>query len=128
MSFCSDNSKAAGFRVCRFSFCTNCDIIFIDNSTNELLVWSGLKISVSTSAQLTKFSLLHAYSQPSPLMPDRKPLVNIDYPEGRVYCVTLQEKGELGAEATVRFITYEEARTFFNRASLHCKTIREALA
>ena len=67
-------------------------------------------------------------SMPSPLMPDRKPLVNIDYPEGRVYSVTLQEKGELGAEATVRFATYEEARTFFNRASLHCKTIREALA
>nr|DAQ32876.1 MAG TPA: hypothetical protein [Caudoviricetes sp.] len=26
MSFCSDNSKAAGFRVCRFSFCTICGI------------------------------------------------------------------------------------------------------
>ena len=67
-------------------------------------------------------------SIPSPLMADGKPLVNIDYPEGRVYSVTLQEKGELGAEATVRFVTIEEARTFFNRASLHCKTIREALA
>ena len=67
-------------------------------------------------------------SIPSPLMPDRKPLVNSVYPEGRVYSVTLQEKGELGAEATVRFVTYEEARTFFKRVSLHCKTIREALA
>ena len=67
-------------------------------------------------------------SIPSPLMPDRKPLVNSVYPEGRVYAVTLQEKGELGAEATVRFVTYEEARTFFKRVSLHCKTIREALA
>nr|DAY56991.1 MAG TPA: hypothetical protein [Caudoviricetes sp.] len=28
-----------------------------------MLVWSGLKISVSTSAQLTKFSLLPAYLQ-----------------------------------------------------------------
>nr|DAZ65737.1 MAG TPA: hypothetical protein [Caudoviricetes sp.] len=54
-------NKAAGFRVCRFSFCTDCGIIFTDNSPNELLVWSGLKISVSTSAQLTKFSLPHAY-------------------------------------------------------------------
>ena len=67
-------------------------------------------------------------SIPSPLMADGTPLVNIDDPEGRVYSVTLQEKGELGAEATVRFVTIEEARTFFNRASLHCKTIREALA
>lgn len=67
-------------------------------------------------------------SIPSPKMADGKPLVNIYYPEGRVYSVTLQEKGELGAEAAVRFATYEEARTFFTRASLHCKTIREALA
>ena len=67
-------------------------------------------------------------SIPSPLMADGKPLVNIDYPEGRVYSVTLQEKGEFGAEATVRFHTYKEARSFFRRASLHCKTIREALA
>ena len=67
-------------------------------------------------------------SIPSPPMADGKPLVNIDYPEGRVYSVTLQEKGELGAEATVRFVTYEEARSFFKHASLHCKTIKEALA
>ena len=67
-------------------------------------------------------------SIPSPPMADGKPMVNIYYPEGRIYSVTLQEKGELGAEATVRFVTYEEARTFFNCASLHCKTIREALA
>lgn len=67
-------------------------------------------------------------SIPSPLMADGKPLVNIDYPEGRVYSVTLQEKGEFGAEATVRFATYEEARSFFNHASLQCKTIKEALA
>ena len=63
LGFCSCNSKAAGFRVCRFSFCTDCGIIFTDNSPNELLVWSGLKISASTSAQLTKFSLPPAYSQ-----------------------------------------------------------------
>lgn len=63
LSFCSGNSKAAGFRVCRFSFCTDCGIIFTDNSPNELLVWSGLKISASTSAQLTKFSLPPAYLQ-----------------------------------------------------------------
>nr|DAH17838.1 MAG TPA: TFIIB-TERMINAL DOMAIN, TFIIB, TRANSCRIPTION INITIATION [Caudoviricetes sp.] len=31
--------------VTLFSFCTNCGIIFTDNSPNELLVWSGLKIS-----------------------------------------------------------------------------------
>nr|DAE53440.1 MAG TPA: hypothetical protein [Caudoviricetes sp.] len=31
MSFCSDNSKAAGFRVCRFSFCTICGIIISTN-------------------------------------------------------------------------------------------------
>nr|DAR35937.1 MAG TPA: hypothetical protein [Caudoviricetes sp.] len=31
MSFCSDNSKAAGFRACRFSFCTICGKI---TSTN----------------------------------------------------------------------------------------------
>lgn len=67
-------------------------------------------------------------SIPSPMMPDRKPLVNRVYPEGRVYSVTLREKCELGAEATVRFATYEEARSFFKRASLHCKTLREALA
>lgn len=67
-------------------------------------------------------------SIPSPLMPDRKPMVNSNFPEGRVYSVTLREKGELGAEATVRFATYEEARSFFKRASLHCKTLREALA
>nr|DAU19885.1 MAG TPA: hypothetical protein [Caudoviricetes sp.] len=63
LGFCSGNSKAAGFRVCRFSFCTNCGIMFTDNSPNELLVWSGLKISVSTSAQLKKFSLPPAYLQ-----------------------------------------------------------------
>ncbi len=67
-------------------------------------------------------------SIPSPLMPDRKPLVNSVYPEGRVYSVTVREAGEFGAEATVRFATYEEARSFFKRASLHCKTLREALA
>lgn len=67
-------------------------------------------------------------SIPSPLMPDRKPLVNSVYPEGRVYSVTVRETGEFGAEATVRFATYEEARSFFKRASLHCKTVREALA
>ena len=67
-------------------------------------------------------------SIPSPLMPDRKPLVNSVYPEGRVYSVTVREAGEFGAEATVRFATYEEARSFFKRASLHCKTLREELA
>lgn len=67
-------------------------------------------------------------SIPSPLMPNRQPLVNDIYPEGRVYSVTLREKGELGAEATVRFSTYEEARSFFKRVSLHCKTVKEALA
>ena len=55
-------------------------------------------------------------------------MVNSSFPEGRVYSVTLREKGELGAEATVRFVTYEEARSFFKHASLHCKTVREALA
>ena len=67
-------------------------------------------------------------SIPSPLMPNRQPLVNDIYPEGRVYSVTLREKGELGAEATVRFSTYEEARSFFKHVSLHCKTLREAFA
>lgn len=67
-------------------------------------------------------------SIPSPLMPNRQPLVNDIYPEGRVYSVTLWEKGELGAEATVRFSTYEEARSFFKRVSLRCKTVKEALA
>ncbi len=67
-------------------------------------------------------------SIPSPFMPNRKPMVNISFPEGRVYSVTMREKGELGAEATVRFVTYEEARSFFEHASLHCKTVREALA
>lgn len=67
-------------------------------------------------------------SIPSPFMPNRNPMVNSDFPEGSVYSVTLWEKGELGAEATVRFATYEEARSFFKRASLHCKTLREALA
>lgn len=66
-------------------------------------------------------------SIPSPsFMPNRKPVVNSSFPEGRVYYVT--EKGVLGAEATVRFVTYEEARRFFKRASLHCNTLREALA
>lgn len=55
-------------------------------------------------------------------------MVNSDFPEGRVYSVTLREKGELGAEATVRFVTYEEARSFFKHASLQCKTVKEALA
>lgn len=67
-------------------------------------------------------------SIPSPLMPDRQPLVNGTYPEGRVYSVTVREKGEFGAEATVRFSTYEEARRFFRHVSIHCKTLREALA
>lgn len=67
-------------------------------------------------------------SIPSPLMPNRQPMVNDSFPEGRVYSVTLREKGELGAEATVRFSTYEEARSFFKRVSIHCKTLREALA
>lgn len=67
-------------------------------------------------------------SIPSPLMPNRQPLVNDIYPEGRVYSVTLREMGEFGAEATVRFSTYEEARNFFRHVSLHCKTLREALA
>lgn len=68
-------------------------------------------------------------SIPSPsFMPNRKPAVNSSFPEGRVYHVTMREKGVLGAEATVRFVTYEEARRFFKRASLHCKTLREALA
>lgn len=67
-------------------------------------------------------------SIPSPMMPNRKPMVNSSFPEGRVYSVTVRENGELGAEATVRFVTYEEARSFFKHASLHCKTIREALA
>lgn len=67
-------------------------------------------------------------SIPSPLMPDRHPLVNDIFPEGRVYSVTLREKGELGAEATIRFSTYEEARRFFSHVSVHCKTVKEALA
>lgn len=67
-------------------------------------------------------------SIPSPFMPNRKPVVNSSFPEGRVYYVTMREKGMLGAEATVRFVTYDEARSFFKRASLHCKTLREALA
>lgn len=67
-------------------------------------------------------------SIPSPLKPDCQPLVNDIFPEGRVYSVTLREKGEFGAEATVRFSTYEEARSFFKRVSLHCKTVKEALA
>lgn len=67
-------------------------------------------------------------SIPSPLMPNRQPMVNDSFPEGRVYSVTLREKGELGAEATVRFSTYEEARSFFKHVSLHCKTVKEALA
>nr|DAK97506.1 MAG TPA: Glutathione-dependent formaldehyde-activating enzyme [Caudoviricetes sp.]DAL68763.1 MAG TPA: Glutathione-dependent formaldehyde-activating enzyme [Caudoviricetes sp.] len=33
MSFCSDNSKAAGFRVCRFSFCTNCGTISMSSKS-----------------------------------------------------------------------------------------------
>ena len=66
-------------------------------------------------------------SIPSPLKPDRQPLVNSIFPEGRVYSVTLREKGEFGAEAVVRFSTHEEARRFFRHASLHCKTVREAL-
>lgn len=67
-------------------------------------------------------------SIPSPFMPNGKPVINSSFPEGRVYYVTMREKGVLGAEATVRFATYEEARRFFRRASLHCKTLREALA
>ncbi len=56
-----------------------------------------------------------ATSIPSPLKPDWQPLVNNIFPEGRVYSVTLRENGELGAEATVRFSTYDEAG-FFERA------------
>lgn len=67
-------------------------------------------------------------SIPSPMMPNRKPMVNSSFPEGRVYSVTVREAGEFGAEATVRFATYEEAKSFFKHASLHCKTVREALA
>lgn len=67
-------------------------------------------------------------SIPSPIKPDRQPLVNSIYPEGRVYIVTVREKGEFGTEATVRFATYEEARHFFKHASLNCKTVKEALA
>lgn len=67
-------------------------------------------------------------SIPSPFMPNGKPVINSSFPEGRVYYVTMREKGVLGAEATVHFVTYEEARSFFKRASLHCKTLREALA
>ena len=67
-------------------------------------------------------------SIPSPLMPNLKPMVNSSYPEGRVYSVTMQEAGEFGAEATVRFATYEEARSFFHHVSLHCKTVKEAMA
>lgn len=67
-------------------------------------------------------------SIPSPFMPNRKPVVNSSFPEGRVYLLTLREKGVLGAEAIVRFATYKEARNFFKHVSLHCKTLREALA
>ena len=68
-------------------------------------------------------------SIPSPsFMPNGKPAVNSSFPEGRVYYVTMREKGMLGAEATVRFVAYDEARSFFKRASLHCKALREALA
>nr|DAH45413.1 MAG TPA: hypothetical protein [Caudoviricetes sp.] len=67
-------------------------------------------------------------SIPSPLMPNRQPMVSDSFPEGRVYSVTLREKGEFGAEATVRFPTYEEARSFFKRVSLRCKTVKEAPA
>lgn len=68
-------------------------------------------------------------SIPSPsFMPNGKPVVNSSFPEGRVYYVTMREKGVLGAEATVRFTTYKEARSFFKCASLHCKMLREALA
>lgn len=67
-------------------------------------------------------------SIPSPFMPNRNPMVNSDFPEGRVYSVTLREKGELGAEATVRFATYEEASRFMHSVSCRCKTIKEALA
>lgn len=67
-------------------------------------------------------------SIPSPFMPNGKPVINSSFPEGRVYYVTMREKGELGAEATVRFSTYEEARNFFKHVSLHCKTVKEALA
>lgn len=67
-------------------------------------------------------------SIPSPFMPNRNPMVNSDFPEGRVYSVTLREKGELGAEATVRFSTYEEASKFMHSVSCRCKTVKEALA
>lgn len=67
-------------------------------------------------------------SIPSPFMPNRQPLVNSIYPEGRVYSVTVRETGEFGAEATVRFATYEKARSFFKHVSLNCKTVKEALA
>lgn len=67
-------------------------------------------------------------SIPSPFMPNGKPVINSSFPEGRVYYVTMREKGELGAEATVWFSTYEEARNFFKHVSLHCKTVKEALA
>lgn len=88
MRFLTKRIEAAGFRVCRFSFCTNYGIIFTDNSPNELLVWSGLKISVSTSAQLTKFSLPPAYSQCVPCGRRRKPPVF--RLEHRGYCVYIQ--------------------------------------
>lgn len=78
------------------------------------------EFSTALSGELT--------SIPSPLMPNRQPMVNDSFPEGRVYSVTLREKGELGAEATVRFSAYEEARSFFKRVSLRCKTVKEALA
>lgn len=67
-------------------------------------------------------------SIPSPFMPNRKPMVNSSFPEGRVYSVTLWEKGELGADATVRFVTYEEASRFMHSVSCRCKTVKEALA
>lgn len=67
-------------------------------------------------------------SIPSPFMPNKMPMVNSDFPESRVYSVTLREKGELGAEATVRFATYEEASQFMRSVSCRCKTVKEALA
>lgn len=67
-------------------------------------------------------------SIPSPsFMPNRKPVVNSSFPEGRVYYVTMREKGVLGADATVRFVTYEEASRFMHSVSCRCKTLKEAL-
>ena len=51
-------------------------------------------------------------SIPSPFMPNGKPVVNSSFPEGRVYYVTMREKGMLGAEATVRFVTSAHRETF----------------